>query len=32
MEEGDTLVSISEETGIDLDELVELNPDIDPRR
>jgi LysM domain len=29
--EGDTLVSISEETGIDLDELVELNPDIDPQ-
>lgn len=29
--EGDTLVSISEETGVDLDELVELNPDIDPQ-
>jgi hypothetical protein len=29
--EGDTLVSISEETGIDLEELVELNPDIDPQ-
>jgi hypothetical protein len=29
--EGDTLVSISEETGIDLDELVSLNPDIDPQ-
>ena len=29
--EGDTLVSISEETGIDLDQLVELNPDIDPQ-
>ena len=31
VDEGDTLVSISEETGIDLDELVELNPDIDPQ-
>jgi hypothetical protein len=30
--EGDTLVSISEETGIDLDELVELNSDIDPQQ
>lgn len=29
--EGDTLVSISEATGIDLDELVELNPAIDPQ-
>jgi hypothetical protein len=29
--EGDTLVSISAETGIELDELVELNPDIDPQ-
>jgi LysM repeat protein len=29
--EGDTLVSISEETGIDLDELVELNPETDPQ-
>ena len=29
--EGDTLVSISEATGIDIDELVELNPDIDPQ-
>lgn len=29
--EGDTLVAISEATGIDLDELVELNPDIDPQ-
>ena len=31
VEEGDTLVSISEQTGIDLDQLVELNPDIDPQ-
>lgn len=29
--QGDTLVFISESTGIDLDELVELNPDIDPQ-
>lgn len=29
--DGDTLVFISESTGIDLDELVELNPDIDPQ-
>lgn len=31
VEEGDTLVSISDATGIDLDELVELNADIDPQ-
>jgi hypothetical protein len=31
VEDGDTLVSISEATGIDLDELVELNSDIDPQ-
>ena len=31
VEDGDTLVSISEETGIDLDDLVELNADIDPQ-
>ena len=31
VEEGDTLVSISEATAIDLDELVELNTDIDPQ-
>lgn len=31
VDEGDTLVSISEATGIDLDTLVELNPDIDPQ-
>jgi len=29
--EGDTLVSISEETGIDTDELLDLNPNIDPQ-
>jgi hypothetical protein len=29
--EGDTLVSISEETGIETDELLELNPEIDPQ-
>src|SRR5688500_17098177 len=27
--EGDTLVSVSEETGIETDELLELNPEID---
>jgi hypothetical protein len=31
VKDGDTLVSISEATGIDLDELVELNSDIDPQ-
>lgn len=31
VEDGDTLVAISEQTGIDLDELVSLNPDIDPQ-
>ena len=31
VQDGDTLVAISEETGIDLDELVELNSDIDPQ-
>ena len=31
VEEGDTLVAISKATGIDLDELVALNPDIDPQ-
>jgi LysM repeat protein len=28
---GDTLVSISEETGIETDDLLELNPEIDPQ-
>lgn len=31
VKEGDTLVAVSEATGIDLDELVELNSDIDPQ-
>lgn len=31
VDEGDTFVSISEETGVELDQLVELNPDIDPQ-
>ena len=31
VKEGDTLVAISEATGIDLDELVALNSDIDPQ-
>jgi LysM repeat protein len=29
--EGDTLAQISEETGLDLDELLQLNPDRDPQ-
>jgi hypothetical protein len=29
--EGDTLVSISEETGMETEELLELNPNIDPQ-
>ena len=29
--EGDTLAQISEETGIDVDELLQLNPDLDPQ-
>jgi LysM domain-containing protein len=28
---GDTLAQISEETGIDVDELLQLNPDLDPQ-
>ena len=31
VEEGDTLVAIAKVTGIDLDELVALNSDIDPQ-
>jgi LysM repeat protein len=29
--EGDTLAQISEETGLDVDELLQLNPDLDPQ-
>jgi LysM repeat protein len=29
--EGDTLAQISEETGMDTDEILQLNPDIDPQ-
>ena len=29
--EGDTLAQISEETGMDTDEIIQLNPDIDPQ-
>ena len=29
--EGDTLAGISEQTGIDVDELLQLNPDLDPQ-
>jgi LysM repeat protein len=29
--EGDTLVSIAEETGLDVNQLEELNPEIDPQ-
>jgi LysM repeat protein len=28
---GDTLGQISEETGVDVDKLVQLNPDLDPQ-
>lgn len=28
---GDTLVSISEATGLDTDEILELNPEVDPQ-
>jgi LysM repeat protein len=29
--EGDTLAGISEQTGIDVDEILQLNPDLDPQ-
>ena len=29
--EGDTLTQISEQTGIEIDDLVDLNPDVDPQ-
>ena len=29
--EGDTLAQISEETGLDVDDLLQLNPDLDPQ-
>jgi LysM repeat protein len=29
--EGDTLAQISEETGIDVDEILSINPDLDPQ-
>jgi LysM repeat protein len=28
---GDTLGKISEETGVDIDTLIQLNPDVDPQ-
>ena len=28
---GDTLAQISEDTGIDVDQLLQLNPDLDPQ-
>ena len=28
---GDTLAQISEETGVDVDEMLQLNPDLDPQ-
>jgi LysM repeat protein len=31
LRDGDTLTSISQQTGIDVDELEDLNPDIDPQ-
>jgi hypothetical protein len=31
LRDGDTLTSISEQTGIDVEDLEELNPDIDPQ-
>jgi LysM domain len=29
--EGDTLAQISDETGIDVDEILSMNPDLDPQ-
>jgi LysM repeat protein len=29
--DGDTLAQISEETGIDVDEILAMNPDLDPQ-
>jgi LysM repeat protein len=31
VEEGDTLTSIADDTGVDEDTLITLNPDIDPQ-
>lgn len=31
VQEGDTLAQIAEDTGFELDELVELNPQLDPQ-
>lgn len=31
VQNGDTLTSISEETGVDVETIQELNPDIDPQ-
>lgn len=31
VKEGDTLAQISEETGMDTDDIIQLNPDIDPQ-
>jgi LysM repeat protein len=28
---GDTLGQISEDTGIDVDQLLQMNPDVDPQ-
>ena len=31
VQEGDTLAQIAQDTGLELDELVELNPELDPQ-
>jgi LysM domain len=31
VKEGDTLAQISDETGIDVDEILSMNPDLDPQ-